>query len=66
MKGKKLYDDYTVEETIAISNEDEDDVELAKRLKYDAPSPTTFAGMVIVKPEVLTPDKANEKIHRDD
>ena len=35
LKGKKLYGDYAVEETIAISSEDEDDMELAKRLRSD-------------------------------
>lgn len=31
LKGRKLYSDYVVEETIAISSEDEDDMELTKR-----------------------------------
>lgn len=61
-KGKKLYGDYAVEETIAISSEDEDDMELAKRLRSDPPSPTMFAGMVKVKPEVLTVEEANERM----
>jgi hypothetical protein len=66
MKGKKLYGDYAVEETIAISSEDEDDMELAKRLRSDPPSPGAFAGMVRVKPEVLTVEEANEKMRRDE
>src|SRR5450631_2225946 len=66
LKGKKLYGDYAVEETIAISSEDEDDIELAKRLRSDPPSPTAFAGMVRVKPEVLTVEEANEKMRRDE
>jgi len=66
MKGKKLYSEYAVEETIAISSEDEDDMELAKRLRSDPPSPTAFAGIVRVKPEVLTVEEANEKMRRDE
>ena len=66
LKGKKLYGDYSVEETIAISSEDEDDIELAKRLRSDPPSPTAFAGMVRVKPEVLTVEEANEKMRKDE
>jgi hypothetical protein len=58
IKGKKLYSDYAVE--------DEDDMELAKRLKSDPPSPGAFAGMVRVKPEVLTVQKANEKMLREE
>ena len=65
IKGKKLYGNYTVEETIAISSEDEDDIELAKRLRSNPPSPIAFAGMVRVKPEVLTVKEANEKMWRD-
>ena len=66
LKGKKLYSDYAVEDTIAISSEDEDDMELAKRLRSDPPSPTAFAGMVRVKPEVLTVQEANEKRLREE
>ena len=66
LKGKKLYGDYAIEETIAISSEDEDDMELAKRLRSDPPSPGAFAGMVKVKPEVLTVEEANEKRLRDE
>ena len=66
LKGKKLYGDYSMEETIAISSEDDDDIELAKRLRSDPPSPTAFAGMVRVKPEVLTVEEANEKMRRDE
>ena len=66
LKGKKLYGNYAVEETIAISSEDEDDIELAKRLRSDPPSSTAFAGMVRVKPEVLTVERANEKMRRDE
>ena len=66
LKGKKLYGDYAVEETIAISSEDDDDMELAKRLRSDPPSPTAFAGMVRVKPEVLTVEEANAKMLRDE
>ena len=61
LKGKKLYGNYVVEETITISSEDEDDMKLAKRLRSDPPSPTVFAGMVRVKPEVLTVEEANAK-----
>jgi hypothetical protein len=55
-----------VEETIAISSEDEDDIELSKRLRSDPPSPTAFAGMVRVKPEVLTVEEANAQRLRED
>ena len=55
-----------VDETISISTEDEDDIELAKLLTSDAPSPTAFAGMVRVKPEVFTVKEANEKMRRDE
>ena len=54
-----------MEETIAISSEDKDDMEPAKRLRSDPPSPTMFAGMVRVKPEVLTVHEANKKMLRD-
>ena len=66
LKGKKLYGDYAVEETIAISSEDEDDMELAKRLRSDPASPGAFAGNVRVKPEVLTVEEANAKMLRDE
>jgi hypothetical protein len=66
LKGKKLYSDYAMEETIAISSEDEDDMELAKRLRSDPPSPTAFAGMVRVKPEVLTVEEANARRLREE
>ena len=66
LKGKKLYTEYAGEETIAISSEDEDDMEFAKRLRSDPPSPTAFAGMVRVKPEVLTVEEANEKRLREE
>ena len=62
LKGKKLNGDYAMEETIAISFEDEDDMELAKRLRSNPPSPTAFAEMVRVKPEVLTVGEANAKM----
>ena len=66
LKGKKLYGDYAVEETIAISSEDDDHMELAKRLRSDPPSPTTFARMVRVKPEVLTVEEANAKMLKEE
>lgn len=66
MKGKKLYGDYGVEETIAISSEDEDDMEFAKRLRSDPPSPTAFAGSLRVKPEVLTVEEANAQRLREE
>ena len=65
-KGKKLYSDYAPEETIAISSEDEDDREMAKRLRSDPPSPTAFAGLIRVKPEVLTVEEANERRAREE
>lgn len=44
LKGKKLYSDYAVEETVAKSSKDEDDMELAKRLRSDPPSLRAFVG----------------------
>lgn len=41
-------------------------MELAKRLRSDPPSPTPFAGMVKVKPKVLTLQEANKKMLRDE
>lgn len=66
LKGKKLYNDYAVEETIAISSKDKDNIELAKRLKLDHRSPTAFAGMVRMNPEVFTTEEANEKMWRNE
>lgn len=66
MKGRKLFGDYAVEETIAISIEGEGNMELAKRLKSDPPSPRDFVGMVRVKPEVRTIKEVNEKRLRDE
>ena len=65
LKGKILYSKYAVEETIATSSEDEDDMDLGKQLRSDPPSLTLFAGMVRVKPEVLTVEEANKKMRRD-
>ena len=65
-KGKKLYSDYAPEETIAISSKDEDDREMAKRLRSDPPSPTAFAGLIRVKPETLTVEEANERRQREE
>jgi hypothetical protein len=65
-KGEKLYSDYAAEETIAISSEDDDDREMAKRLRSDPPSPTAFAGLIRVKPEVLTVEEANERRIREE
>lgn len=50
-----------IEETTVISSEDEDDRELAKRLRSDPPSPSAFVDMVKVKQEVLTEEEANER-----
>lgn len=65
-EGKELYNNYVLEETIAISNEDKDDYEIAKRLRLDPLSPSTFAGMVRVKPKVLAVEEANEPILKDE
>ena len=59
LKGKKLYGDYSMEETIAISSEDEDDFELGKRLVEEASSSGPPAGNASVKPEALTVAEAN-------
>lgn len=55
-----------MEETIAISSKDEDDMELAKRLRSDPPSLIVFVGMVRAKPEVSTVQEANKKMLRDE
>ena len=52
----------SVDETIAISSEDEDDFELGKRLREEPTGPGGFASNIPVKPEVLTVEEANEKI----
>jgi hypothetical protein len=43
-KAKKFYSDYAFEKTIVISSENKNDWELAKRLRSESPSPSTFAG----------------------
>lgn len=65
LKGKKLYNQYAHDETIAIISEDEGDVEFTKHLRSNPPSPVAFASMVKVKLEVLTLEEANEKHLRD-
>lgn len=53
-KGKKLYNEYAMEEIIiAISSKVNDDMEPAKRLGLDPPSPKSFARMVRVKPKCV-------------
>lgn len=37
LKGKKLYSEYAVKETMVVSYKDEDNMELVKRLRYEAP-----------------------------
>lgn len=54
LKVKKIYVGNVMEETIAISNEDKDDMEFAKGLRLDSPSLTMFVGMVKMKLKVLT------------
>ena len=66
LKGKKLYGDYSLEETIAISSEDEDDFELGKRLVEEASSSAPVAGPASVKPEALTVAEANERMKREE
>lgn len=66
LKGKKLYGDYSVDETIAISSEDEDDFELGKRLREEPTGPGGFASNIPVKPEVLTVEEANEKMRQEE
>ena len=61
LKGKKLYGDYSVEETIAISSEDEDDFELGKRLREEPTGPTVIASNINPKPEALTVEEANRR-----
>jgi hypothetical protein len=51
LKGNKFYGEYAVEETLAISSEDENDMKLAKQYRSDPPSHTTFDGMVRVNPK---------------
>lgn len=59
-KGKKLYNKYSEKDTIAISNKDDDNRMIAKRLKSDPPSPTSFVGLIRVKPKVLIVEEVNE------
>lgn len=66
LEGKKLYSKFEQAETIAINNKDKDDMKLAKLVSSHPSSPTTFAGMVMVKLEVLTLEGANEKKLRDE
>ena len=66
LKGKKLYGDYSMEETIAISSEDEDDFELGKRLVEEPSTSGPPAGNAPVKPEALTVAEANERMRRAD
>ena len=66
LKGKIFYGDYAVEETIAISFEDEDDLEFGKMLRSGFASPTTFVGNGRVKLEVLPMEEANAKMLGDE
>ena len=66
LKGKKLYGDYAEEETIAISSEDDDDVELGKRLREEPATPGVIASNIPVKPETMTVDEANERSRREE
>lgn len=59
-KGKKLYSDYALVDTIAISSKDNDDCDMAKRLRSNALSPMAFTGLIRVKLEVLIVVEANE------
>lgn len=49
LKRKKIYGNYAIEGTIAISNDDEDNMELAKWLRSDFLSPTAFTDMVMLR-----------------
>ena len=66
LKGKKLYGDYSMEETIAISSEDEDDLELGKQLVEESSTSGPPAGNAPVRPEALTLAEANERMRRVD
>lgn len=59
-KGKKLYNNYAPEETMVNSNEDKDDWEMANKLRWDPFPPSTFEGMMRVKPEVLAVEEAKK------
>ncbi len=61
LKGKKLYGEYSVEETIAISSEDEDDFELGKRLREEPTGPRVIPSNINPKPEALTVEEANRR-----
>lgn len=59
-KGKKLSNEYIKKDTIAISSESDDNRKMAKRLRFDLPSPTASTGLIRVKPEVLRVEEANK------
>ena len=61
LKSKKFYGDYVLEEKIATSSEDKDDIEF---VKSDPPSPIAFPGMVRVEPKILTVQEENKKMLR--
>lgn len=58
--GKKLYKEYSKNENISISSEDDDDHEMAKRLRCNPPSPLAFVGLIYVKQKILVMEEANE------
>jgi hypothetical protein len=61
LKGKKLYSEYAVKETMVVSYKDEDNMEQWRDWGMRLPSPTTFVGMVGMKPKMLTVEEANEQ-----
>lgn len=68
-RGKKLYSEYNKynkNDTIVISKEDNNDREMAKKLRSDLRSPMAFAGLIRVKPEDLTMEGANERKAREE
>lgn len=54
-----MYSEYAMKETITISSEDEDDKEIAERLRSDPLLQQHFDGNVKVKPVVLIVEEAN-------
>lgn len=63
LKGKKLYINYSMEETMAISSEDEDNMELAKQLRSDPLCPQRHGEG---ETKILIVQEANKKMLRDE
>lgn len=49
--SKKLYNEYILDKRMAISNDDKDECEMAKKVRSDPSSP--IASLIHMKPKVL-------------